>query len=430
MRILIVTQYYRPEIGAAQNRLSHLAGSLQAAGHAVTVLTAMPNYPTGEIYEGYRGRLVIDDDQDGMRTIRTWIYTRKTLRFTGRVASYLSFACLAIVVSIWKISRHDIVIAESPSLFAGMAGLIISWIKRARFVLNVSDLWPQSIVDLGLLKNRHAIRVAAYLEQSLYRNADLITGQTQGIVDAIRPRVGSPVALMTNGVDGKRFLRSPHTLAMTRDESANTFVIGYAGLHGLMQDLETVIEAARLLRDYKDLLFTFYGDGPNKERLMSLSKAAQIDNVRFYAPRPVERMPEIFASFDAMVIALRRLAILHGALPCKMFEAMASAVPILLAGEGEARRLVSDAQCGIVVEPEHPTLLADAILRMYRSDADRKRWGRNGREYVLQHYDRDRIHRRFETLLTKVHSREPIESTGEPVIHARINSLPDSGPSS
>jgi glycosyltransferase involved in cell wall biosynthesis len=430
MRILIVTQYYRPETGAAQNRLSHLAGHLQAAGHAVTVLTAMPNYPTGEIYEGYQNRLVLDDDKDGMRIIRTWIYTRKSLSFTGRVANYLSFACLAIVFSIWKIGRHDIVIAESPSLFAGMAGLIISRMKSARFILNVSDLWPQSIVDLGLLKNRRLVRLAEWLEQCLYRNANLITGQTQGIVEAIRARVSNPVVLMTNGVDGKRFLGSSHTVAMTYEECANKFVIGYAGLHGLMQDLDTVIEAARLLRDYKDLLFVFYGDGPKKEGLISLAKAAQIDNVRFYASRPADRMPETFASFDVMVVPLRRLAILKGALPCKMFEAMASAVPILLAGEGEAKRLVCDAQCGIVVEPEHPASIVDAIWRLYRSDADRMRFGRNGRQYVLQHYDRDHIHRRFETLLTKVHCRETIESTSEPVIHARTNPLPDSGASS
>jgi glycosyltransferase involved in cell wall biosynthesis len=427
MRILIVTQYYPPEGGAAQNRLSCLATYLKESGHTVTVLTALPNYPTGEIFDGYKGRLVVGEDFDGICIIRTWLYTKPNLRFVGRLANYLSFSGLALLVSIYKVNRHDIVIAECPSLFVGIAGFIISRIKRAKFVFNVSDLWVDSAVDLGMLKSSALIGLARYVENFLYRNADLITGQTEGIVNTIKARINNkPVELITNGVDVGRF-RSATDLASNKMgeelHSVGRFVIGYAGLHGLMQDLETVIKTAILLREYEDILFVFYGEGPKKEKLIRMSTEAGLQNVMFYPHQPVQRMPEIFASFDAMVIPFRQLPILKGAVPCKMIEAMAAALPILLAGEGEAKNLVEKAHCGIVIEPENPRLLAEGLLELYRSDSYRRKLGQNGRQYTLQHYDRRHINGKFADLLSKAVSGENISSAAD-----RLLKIPPTSP--
>src|SRR5262245_5904059 len=189
MRILILTQYFPPEIGAAQNRLSGLANFLKEAGHTVTVLTALPNYPKGTIYEGYKNRLFVSEVKDGVTIIRTWLYTKQNLQFLGRLIHYLSFSALALLVSVFKIRRQDIVITECPSLFAGVAGWLISQMKRAKFVLNVSDLWTDSAVDLGMLKNGILVSIALHVEKFLYQRAYLVTGQTQGIVDSIRSRV-------------------------------------------------------------------------------------------------------------------------------------------------------------------------------------------------------------------------------------------------
>jgi glycosyltransferase involved in cell wall biosynthesis len=406
MRILIVTQYYPPEGGAAQNRLSNLASYLKESGHTVTVLTALPNYPTGEIFDGYKGHVVLAEYSDGISIIRTWLYTKPNLRFAGRLANYLSFSGLALLVSIYKVNRQDVVIAECPSLFVGLAGFIISRIKKAKFVFNVSDLWVDSAVDLGMLKSSALIGVARYVENLLYRKAALITGQTEGIVSMIASRVtNKPVELITNGVDVGRFNQSSK-----EPNSTGRFVIGYAGLHGLMQDLENVIEAAILLRSYNDIHFAFYGDGPKKDKLIRISKEAGLQNVTFYPHQPVQRMPEIFASFDAMVIPFRQLPILKGAVPCKMIEAMAASLPILLAGEGEVKNLVEKAHCGIVIEPENPGLLAEGLLELYRSDSHRKKLGQNGRQYILRHYDRRHINGKFADLLAKVASGEKISS--------------------
>jgi glycosyltransferase involved in cell wall biosynthesis len=276
-----------------------------------------------------------------------------------------------------------------------------------------------------MLKSSTAIGLARAVENFLFRKADLITGQTEGIVKAIASRItNKPVELITNGVDVGRF--SVTDLASYRraeEPNSGRFIIGYAGLHGLMQDLENVIETAGLLRAYKDIHFAFYGDGPKKDKLIRMSKEAGLQNIIFYPHQPVQRMPEIFASFDAMVIPFRQLPILKGAVPCKMIEAMAAALPILLAGEGEVKNLVEKAHCGIVVEPENPALLAEGLLELYRSDSNRKKLGQNGRQYILQHYDRRHINGKFADLLSKVVSGENIGS-----VAGRILDFPPTSP--
>jgi glycosyltransferase involved in cell wall biosynthesis len=404
MHILIVTQYYPPEIGAAQNRLSGLAIFLQKAGHTVTVLTAMPNYPTGEIYHEYRNQLVVRETRNGVAVVRTWLYVKQNLTFASRLIHYLSFSAMALFVSTYTISRQDIVLTESPPIFLGLAGWIISKFKRAKYALNVSDLWTDSAVDLGVLKNRSVISMALRFEKFLYKQACLITGQTQGIVETIRTRTSNaPVALITNGVDEEFFTRADH-LNSHEQQDAGRFIVGFAGLHGLMQDLDTVLEAARLLREKGDIAFVFYGDGPKKEALIQQVGEGHIENVTFFPPQPADQMPKIFTSFDAMLVPLKDLPILRGAIPCKMLEAMAAGVPILLLAEGEAKRLIEQAECGIAIPPENAKLLAAAVTNLYHDSSLRTRLGKNGRQYALEHYNRQRINKRFEELLCKQHA--------------------------
>jgi len=412
MRILLVTQYYPPEVGAAQNRLSGLAMSLKEAGHTVTILTALPNYPKGAIYDDYKKHLFLTEVKDGVTIVRTWLYTRQNLQFFRRLAHYFSFSAMALMVSIFKVGRQDIVLTESPPLFAGIVGWLISKIKRAKFALNISDLWTDSAVEIGMLRNTTLISMALRGEKFLYRHAHLITGQTQGIVDCIRSRMpGSPVALMTNGVDQEFFIRTGELRTSDRRAepiSSKKFIVGFAGLHGHMQDLETVIEAARLLRNNEHICFVFYGDGPKKQKLVNMVQEGQIKNVAFSPPQPANRMPEIFSSFDAMLIPLKNLPILKGAIPCKMLEAMAAAVPILLLAEGEAKSVIQQADCGIAVAPENAKLLADAILELYNNESLRRRLGQSGRQYALKHYDRRSINKRFEGLLLNVFRNKKI----------------------
>src|SRR5262245_3176660 len=359
MRILILTQYYPPEMGAPQNRLSNLAQRLMGLGHAVTVLTALPNYPRGEIFEEYRGHVVMEEQVEGIKIFRTWVFTTKNKDFVRRLLNYFSFTLSSRIVGLWKVEQQDIVLVESPPLFLGLSAFVISRLKRTKLVFNVSDLWPESAVAMGVLRNRTLIRLSGWLEEFLYRRSHLITCQTQGIIDNIRSRVvHKRIALITNGVNVEIFTAASQPLRRDKIRKdfglEEKFVIGYAGLHGLAQGLETIVQAAHLLAKYENFVFVFFGDGPEKEKLIRLADQSQSVNIRFYPTQPVSRIPEIIAAFDAAVIPLKRLDLFKGALPSKMFEAMAAAVPLIVSIEGEAEVLVRKAHAGICIEPESP----------------------------------------------------------------------------
>ncbi|HEY6931242.1 MAG TPA: glycosyltransferase [Thermoanaerobaculia bacterium] len=403
LRVLIVTQFYPPETGAAQNRLSDLAQRLSDFGNQVTVLTAMPNYPTGRVFERYRGLWVLEEQRNGVRVIRTWIYAHPTRNFTRRMMTYWSFVLSSLGIGLFRVGGQDVVVVESPPLFLGLAGVVISWLRQARFVMNVSDLWPESAVAMGVLRQPSLIRLSRWLEEFLYRQSDLITGQTRGIVDNIQKRCPDKrIAVITNGVDIERF---DEVTASDRSEVreewgvADAFVVGYAGLHGLAQGLETVLEAAEILKDREDVVFVFVGSGPVKDSMIRFQERAGLKNVRFIDNQPTSRVPAILAAFDAAVIPLKRLDLFRGALPSKLFEAMASGTPVVVAIEGEAKELVESAKAGICVPPEDPRAMSAAILRLRADESLCQSLSRSGRRYVYENYERRRIARDFDRLI-------------------------------
>jgi len=403
MRVLILTQYYPPESGAPQNRLSDLARRLVRQGHQVTVLTGFPNYPAGRIFDSYRGRMRMAEMRDGARVIRTWVYASPDKRFLPRLLNYLSFTASALLLG-WP-GRQDIVLVESPPLFLGLSGVVLSRLCRGALIFNVSDLWPESAVAMGVLHNPTLIRFATALEEFIYRCAALVTGQTQGIVDNIRARCpGKRVELITNGVDVDLFQSATLSASKASNREAfglhGKFVVGYAGLHGLAQGLHTAIEAARILRTQPDLVFAFFGDGPEKPRLMQLATQYGLTNVRFFENQRASSVPAVLSAFDVALIPLRNLPLFKGALPSKMFEAMAAGLPLVVSVEGEARVLTRNARAGLCVPPEHPTAMAAAIRRLQRWPRLRTVLGQNGRRYVTEHFDRRQIGERFERLMT------------------------------
>jgi glycosyltransferase involved in cell wall biosynthesis len=405
MRILFLTQYYPPETGAAQNRLSDLARRLTNAGHHITVLTAMPSYPKGEIYPGYEGRMGLEENDAGIQIVRTWIYATKRKNFVPRILNYLSFAVLSTVVGWRTIDKADVVFVESPPLFAGFAGYLLSKLKHARFVLNISDLWPESAVVLGVLRNQRVIKWVTQAEEWLYHKATLVTGQTQGIVDSIRKRcANTPVHLLTNGVapefvEQVQHLRSSRMQLREKFGFGQKFIVAYTGVHGLAQGLDTMLSSAALLKEHKDIQFCFFGDGPEKPHLQLFAAELGLENVQFFSPLPIFQMVEVLTAIDAAVVPLKRIDLFNGALPSKLFEAMGAAVPVIGAFQGEAQKLIEDANCGLCVEPENAAAMKTAILTMFGDPTLRKRLGDNGCAYVLTHYNRKDIAACFESLL-------------------------------
>jgi|SRR5579859_1936443 len=407
MRILFLTQYFPPETGAAQNRLSDLAARLATVGHEVVVLTALPSYPKGEIFEAYRGRFLVTENES-YRTLRVWTIVTKNKNFLQRILNYLSFAVFALIVGAFKVGKIDVLYVESPPLFLAVAGFILGKLKHAKFVLNVSDLWPDSAVTLGMLHNPWLIRWATRVEEGLYRRASLVTGQTQGIIGSIRRRcpMTEPL-LLTNGVTPE-FLASVEMARGAHERTRKEFglgsqlIVAYTGVHGLAQGLETIIRAAEILKEHEDIQFLFLGDGPEKSRLRAMTIDKKLNNVRFLDTEPSSRMPEILAAIDVSLVPLKRHDLFRGALPSKLFEAMGAGVPVIVGIEGEARSLVESSGGGFAVEPDNPDELARVVLLLHRDPVLRQSLGVRGRAYVRKFYDRKRIAQELEQSLVGI----------------------------
>jgi len=388
LRILMLTQYFPPEAGAAQVRLKELAKGLQRNGHQVTVVTAFPNHPSGVIPPHYRGHFRMKDEVEGIPVWRTWIYPVQRGRFWKRLLNYFSF----VFSSFWGLSKagkQDIIFFESPPLFLGITALVYGWFTRTRIIMNISDLWPESAVALGLVNSRWMIEAAESLEKLLYRKAWKISCQTEGIRDSLLQR-GVPkekVTFLPNGVNLELFAPRERDLEMAKKLSINAedFVLIYAGTMGYAQGLESVIRTAEILKDKTDLRFLFVGDGTEKPMLEALVKEKELSSVIFVDFQPVQEMPRYFSLSSASIVPLKKNKLFEGARPSKMFPALGSAVPVIYSGEGEAAELVLSSGGGVVVEPENSAELARAIVEL-KENPDRREMGRKGRQFVSDHY--------------------------------------------
>jgi len=397
MTVVIHTQYFTPETGASQVRLLHLAKGLLRAGHNVRVLTGMPNYPAGRIYPGYGGFYRREKVQ-GIDVTRSFIYPNRRFSFAGRLANYFSFMVSSLVVGL-SLSRADIVITDSPPLFLGISGYLLSRALGAKWVFNVADLWPESAVEMGVIKRGGLVhRLAERLEGLCYRKAWLVTGQSSTIVETIKDRFAPRRTYhLSNGVDPAAFRPAAADNASLARASGVTVV--YAGLHGMAQGLEQIVEAAVLLRDLDQLKLELIGDGPSKPQLVALARTKQADNVRFRDPIPHSSMPGTIASADICIVPLA--AHITGAVPSKLYEAMACARPVVLVATGEAADIVNRTNAGIVVSPGDVQGLAEAIRYLSTNVEARKMMGMSGRRAVLAEFNRTRIVDDFVSYLSR-----------------------------
>lgn len=395
MRFVILSQYYPPEVGAPQARLSELAAAFVRRGHQVTVLTAMPNYPVGRIHDGYGG-FYSKEVRDGVNVIRTFIYPTQSASLIRRLTNYFSFVTSSSVFGAFILGRSDYLLVESPPLFLGLAGLWLSWLKGARLIFNVSDLWPESAVRLGMLReDSFAHRISARLETFCYRHAWLVTGQSKSILSNIKERFPDrPTFHLSNAVDTVRFNPEHRTEAARSILSSNGGCVAlYAGLHGLAQGLDQVLAAAEVLEGESKVNFVLIGDGPEKKRLMQDAQQRSLNNVSFLEMIPAREIPALLASADVALVTLRNY--IPGAVPSKLYEAMASGLPVVLVAEGEAAEIVRQHDAGITVNPGDADALIKAMRVLVNDPNLRRRLGDNGRRAAKKHFDRTNITTQF-----------------------------------
>lgn len=391
MRITILTQYYPPEHGAPQNRLHDLAKRWTQAGEQVTVLTAMPNYPAGEVFKDYRGRFSGAEEIDGVKVVRAWMLPSRKKGTIPQLRAYFSFVFAALLVGAFRLGRADFLVCESPPLFLGFTALVLAFLKRSRLVMNISDLWPESAVQLGMLGPGPALRCLEWFEGLLYRRSALVSCQTEGIVDGVKKRhPRASTLLFPNGVDPETFFPIPKDLDLARRLGLpeGGFVVGYGGNHGRSQALSQVLDAAALLQD-EDVRFVLFGDGPEKDELVAKAKARGLDKVHFFPSMPRLEMLKAISLWDVALVPLRDIELFHGARPSKMFELMAAEKPFVFCGEGEGADLALSSGCAVAVPAEHPPELAAAIMALRRQSPEELRaMGAAGHAFVLRDYNR------------------------------------------
>lgn len=388
MRIGILTQYFPPEMGAAQSRLSDLTAHLRRRGHEVVVLTAMPNYPHGRVFEGYGGLVRRQQRPEGL-VIRTWIWPSSSRRPLPRILSYLSFTLSAAIGGALWLPRLDVLITESPPLPLGITGWLLGKLKRARVVFNVSDLWPESAVALGMLPaDGRATRLAYRLEAFCYRSSWRVSGQSNEILESIERRFPEIATIpLLGGVDTGRFDPDLRSDAIRRQVLGDEPVIAvYAGLHGLAQGLDLILAAAENLHDLPGFAIVLVGDGPLKQALARTAEARGLTNVRFVDAIDPADVPAVLASADIAIVPLGLR--LRGAVPSKLYEAMASGVPVALVAEGEPSNVLEAARAGIVIEPGDIEGLTVALRRLASSRSLRTSLGAAGRAAALIRHDR------------------------------------------
>lgn len=395
LNVLFLTAYFPPEIGAAQTRTHELAARLVQMGHTVHVLTTFPNYPSGVVPPEWRGKFFWSGSDTGISLHRVWSYATPNRGFLKRILGHFSFAFFACVVAP-LLPAVDVVIVESHPLFNGIAGAFISLIKRARYVLNVSDLWPQSAIEMGVLKNRLVIMIAQAVEMFSYRRASLILAMAKGIRTAIiRDGIDpSRVKLFLNAVDYGLFCPHDGTGEIRRKMGIGEqdFVVLYAGTIGLAHGLKTILSSAALCLEegQSRVRFVLAGDGAEKPLLQEEAARRKLTNVLFIDPVPKRDLPNLLNAADAIMVCLRNLQVFEGVVPTKILEGMSCGKPIVGAVAGEAAALLREADAGLCVGPENPQGIRDAIVRLMADPEESALMGQRGREYIQQHFCRDR----------------------------------------
>jgi glycosyltransferase involved in cell wall biosynthesis len=390
MRILLLTDNFVPEINSPALRAYEHAKRWVAAGEDVTVLTSIPNFPTGRPLPPYRNRPYQKEIIDGIKVVRVWTWLAANRGILWRSLDFLSFAASGFVAGMFQ--DADVVVATSPQLLTGLSARWLGALKRRPWVFEVRDLWPDSIVSVGVMRENFFIRALHRLEQQFYRHATRIVAVSDGIRDRLVAR-GVPaekIAVVPNGVDLRRIASgaSPESLRDALNVRGK-FVVGYVGTHGMAQGLEVVVRAAQRLRG-SEIRFLSVGEGARRQPVMALARELQLDNMTFVGLVPLAVAAEHLRLCDAVLIPLKRTDQIEITIPGKIFEAAALGKPMIVSAVGASADLVQRYGAGLVVPPEDPEALAAAIMRL-RSDSELREKLRRGGLALARDFDRERL---------------------------------------
>jgi len=372
MRILFLTENFPPETNAAATRVFERACYWAEWGHQVTILTCAPNFPDGQVYEGYKNRWHQVEEMQGIRVVRVKTYVAANRGTVKRTLDFLSFMITAFWAGLFE-RRPDVIAATSPQFFAAVGGWALGFVRRVPFVFELGDLWPASIVAVGAMRPSLGLRMMEKLELFLYRRSAAVAALTHAFKRNLVGRGidAGKISVVINGVDTWRYGPRARDLELSQETSlADKFVVGYVGTHGMAHALMNVLDAAERLRDRPEIAFLLAGGGAERDMLMTEAKRRGLANVVFLARQPKERMPAVWSLCDVALVHLKDSPVFQEVIPSKMFEAMAMGLPILMAApEGEASDILAADGAGLHVAAEDPDALAGAVARLHDDKA-------------------------------------------------------------
>ncbi len=399
---MFITQYFPPEVGAAASRIFDLIQGLKNRNHEIIVLSEYPHYPSNFVDRKYRDSFFIKENYQSISVIRSYVYVSERKNFFQRTFLYISFMFSGIIGS-KHIPNAEFVIATSPPPTVGIAGWLISRIKHGKFVLDIRDLWPESVLALGAIKKGIVYSILKKIEIYLYRKADIITIAIPGfryhIMDLGIP--GNKIIDLPNGANTNFFFRKDSDIRKKFGWDGK-FLVLFSGNHGLAQGLDTILKVAVGLRNFNDIYFIMIGDGVEKKRIIKLKKKMGASNVIMLDKQPREAMPSFISSADVCLVPLINHPLFLNALPSKMFEYMACERPIIVSISGEAQQLIKHSKAGIFVPPEDVNEMEKAILTLYRNRDIGIAMGKRGRKYVDKYFNRKKLADRFDHMLQSI----------------------------
>ena len=399
IHILLIHQAFAALDEPGGTRHYEMARAFVRHGHRVTIITSPVSYLTGRSSQTGSRWVTRENPEPGIEVLRAYTYPALHRSFFHRLLSFISFMFTSFFIG-WGVSNVAVNWLTSPPIFQGWTGWLLARIKRVKFVFEIRDLWPAFAIAMKVIRNPIIIRLSNWLEQFLYRHADQLVVNSPGFIDHVTARGGKNIVLIPNGVDPQMFDPLEDGAAFRRQLNLeDAYIVLYSGAHGASNDLQILLEAARITADEPGIIYVLVGDGKEKPALQQLAKKWDLRNVFFAPPVAKEGMRGVLAAADACVAILKPIDLYKTTYPNKVFDYLAAGRPVLCAIDGVIRDVIETAQAGVFVSPGNPAAMADAIRKLANSRETGRKMGLNGREYVERHFNRHEIAAKMENLL-------------------------------
>ena len=413
MRILLIHQYFLEKTDGGGSRFNEMTKKWASLGSEITVLSGMVDYATGKKRDKYKGKYIYKDDNyyTDVNVIRSNVSETYNSGFLGRLWGYFSFVFSSTYAGLFKAKgKYDVIVVTSPPLFVGITAVILSLFKRAPIVFEVRDLWPESAIDTGVLKNKLIIKMAYWFENYIYKKAKLINVLTPAF----------KTKLIEKGVPKEKIIFVPNAADFTLAEQLQNdnfnpeifkkelglegkFVITYVGAHGVANHLIQLVDAAERLQDTQ-VIFQLIGYGPEKENLIEETKKRNLSNIIFKDSVPKKEVFKYILSSDMGMSVLKNVDTFKTIYSNKTFDYMSCKTPVLMLIDGISKELIEQAKCGIFAEPENTDDIVDKVIKMMQSK-NLQKLGENGYRYAKDNFDRTKLasyyYERLETLKDK-----------------------------